>query len=340
MRKYNELLRNIADEFHISQGAEESDAAYKCRLVYSILGRMAYASLWDTQEDGQPVSIIHFKRRISQLFYGYREMYSEIRPLMLCDAEQLGDEIYDVYIKAGYIYHAPYRLAPAVPCQCGTPPVVLTKGMPLCLKQHVSGVGTYISNAAIQFKSVPVDDMFMLQRIEDCWSEAIQDIRWSVCADASQFEFLKIAPPFSRGYWIDRPTKDDIVSMARTKLPGARLYYFYKPQGNGLLISPIPEWRVKEPVTQENSSNYRELSNGLLASLSVLPPIKYHVSGKLITLTLEYLPAPSTLNFIKLYSWPASFQNIPSDFRRICEYGVFLVVKNALEGLGHQFVEE
>lgn len=345
MRKYNELLRNVADEFHISQGAEEPDGAYKCRLVYSILGRMAYASLWDTQEDGQPVSIIHFKQRISQLFYGYREMYPEIRPLMLCDAEQLGDEICDVYIKTGYVYHAPYRLAPAAPCQCGTAPICLTKGMPLCLKQRVSGVGTYALGVVGQFKSVSVDDMFMLRRIGDCWSEAIQDIRWSVCADASQFEFLKLAPPFNRGYWIDRPTRDDIVSIARTKLPGARLYYFYKLQKSGLLISPIPEWRVKEPVTRkdssrEDSSNYRELSNGLLASLSVLPPIKYHVSGKLVAVTLEYLPAPATLNFIKLYSWPASFQRIPSDFRRTCEYDVFLVLRNTLEGLGHRFIEE
>ena len=340
MRKYNELLRNVADEFHISQGTEESDAEYKCRLIYSILGRMAYASLWDTQEDGQQVSISHFKRRISQLFFGYREMYSEIKPLMLCDAELLGNEIYDVYIKTGYIYHAPNRLAPAAPCQCGTVPVILSKGMPLCLRQRVSGLGTYTLNVTDQFKAVSVDDMFMLRRIGDCWSEAIQYIRWGVCTDASQFEFLKLVPPFNRGYWTDWPTRDDIISVARTKSPGARLYYFYKPKKSDLLISPIPEWRVKESAVQESNLNYRELSNGLLASLSVLPPIKYHVSGQFVALTLEYLPAPAILNLIKLYSWPASFRKLPSDFRRTCEYDVFLVLKSTLERLGHRFVEE
>lgn len=341
MRKYNELLKNIADEFHISQGSNESVEAYKCRLVYSVLGRMAYASLWDTQEDGQPISIIHFKRRISQLFYGYREMYPEIKSLMLCDAEQLGDEICDIYIKTGYIYHAPNRLAPAAPCQCEAIPICLTRGMPLCLNQHISGIGTYTPGAIDQFETVPVDIIFMLQPIENCWNEAVQDVRWSVCMDVSQFEFLRLIPPFSRGYWADLPSKEgNLVSMARTKLPGVRLYYFYKRQENSLLISPIPEWRVKEPVTQADSSNYRLLSNSLLASLAVLPPIRYHISGKLVTLILDYLPAPAALSFIKLYSWPASFQKIPSDFRRTCEYDVFFVLKCTLERLGYQFIEE
>ena len=346
MRKYNELLKNVANEFHISQGAEESDEMYKCRLVYSILGRMSYASLWDIQEDGQSVSKIHFKRHISQLFDGYREMYPEIRPLMSCDAEQLGKEICDIYIKTGNIYQAPYRLAPSAPCQCSTASVCLTKGMPLCLKQRVSGIGTYTSSVADQFKVVSVDDMFMLRRVEDCWSEAVQDIRWSVCEDASLYEFLRLAPPFNRSYWTDQlPKERNLISMARTKLPGARLYYFYKQQEDSILISPIPEWRIKEPITQpddnqSDNSNYRELSNGLLLSLSVLPPIRYHSSGKLVTMSLDYLPSPAIHNFIKLYSWPGSFQNFPSNFNRVFEYDIFILFKVTLERLGYQFVEE
>ena len=340
MRKYSELLTNIADEFHILQGAEESVEMYKCRLIYSTLGRMAYASLWDIQEDGQPVSIVHFKRRIWQLQNGYAEMYPEIKPLILPDTEQLSNEIYDIYIKAGYIYHAPNRLVPAAPCQSGAASVYLTRGMPLCLSQRVSGIGTYTTKMDGQFEAGRVHDMFMLNGIEDSWKEAVRGIQWSETPDVSQFEFLRLTPPFNRGYWMDQPTKDGTISLTRTKSLGAQLYYFYRFDNRRLLVSPIPDWRVRDPITQNGSSNYRALSNGLLKSLSVLPPLRYHISGELVAIYLDYLPEPAALNFIKLYSWPASFRNFPSDFRRTCSRRIFFALKATLEDLGYQFAEE
>ena len=45
MKKYNGLLAEIAREFHIEQGEAESMERWKARIVYSLLGRMAYASL-------------------------------------------------------------------------------------------------------------------------------------------------------------------------------------------------------------------------------------------------------------------------------------------------------
>lgn len=340
MRKYSELLKNIAGEFHILQGTEESVEMYKCRLTYSTIGRMAYASLWDIQEDGQPVSIVHFKRRIYQLLNGYMEMYPEIRPLISLDAEQLGNEIYDIYVKTGYIYHAPNRLAPAAPCLSKATSVYLTKGMPLYLKQCLSGIGTYTTKADGRFKENSVRDMFMLNGIESSWKDAIRGIQWNKAPDSSQFEFLRLAPPFNRGYWVNQPTKEDVISLARAKSLGTQLYYFYQHNDQQLYVSPIPDWRVREPVTQNDNSNYRALSNGLLKSLSVLPPIRYHISGELIAIYLDYLPEPATLNFIKLYSWPASFQTSPSDFRRTCSRDIFSVLKDTLEYLGYQFTEE
>ncbi len=67
MKQYTGLLRNIASELNISRGSTESEDSWKARVIYSVLGRMAYASLWDVTEDLQPVSIAHVKKRIHKL---------------------------------------------------------------------------------------------------------------------------------------------------------------------------------------------------------------------------------------------------------------------------------
>ena len=45
MKKYNGLLSTIAQKYHILKGTHETDDEWKTRLVYSICGMMAYASL-------------------------------------------------------------------------------------------------------------------------------------------------------------------------------------------------------------------------------------------------------------------------------------------------------
>ena len=56
MNKYNGLLSSVAHKYHICKGARETENEWKTRLVYSICGMMAYASLWDDSEE-DPISI-------------------------------------------------------------------------------------------------------------------------------------------------------------------------------------------------------------------------------------------------------------------------------------------
>ena len=60
MDKYNRLLIRIADEYFVWKGKTENITRWKVRLIYCVLGRMALASLWDMDENGN-VSIIHMK---------------------------------------------------------------------------------------------------------------------------------------------------------------------------------------------------------------------------------------------------------------------------------------
>ena len=110
MKKYNGLLAEIAREFHIEQGKTESGERWKARIIYSLLGRMAYASLNDHLEENeelpedQSISVTHFKRRISTLLDTYLHLYPEIRSTFPPESAELYGEIYDVYLKTSIIY--------------------------------------------------------------------------------------------------------------------------------------------------------------------------------------------------------------------------------------------
>lgn len=73
MKKYGGLLLAVSQQYHISKGERETEDEWKIRLVYSICGMMAYASLWDDAEE--PVSIVHLKRRIRSQLANYKSMY-------------------------------------------------------------------------------------------------------------------------------------------------------------------------------------------------------------------------------------------------------------------------
>ena len=57
MNKYNGLLSAVAQKYNIRRALQEAENDWKTRLIYSVCGMMAYASLWDETED-EPVSIV------------------------------------------------------------------------------------------------------------------------------------------------------------------------------------------------------------------------------------------------------------------------------------------
>lgn len=77
MNKYNGLLSSVAHKHHICKGARETENEWKTRLVYSICGMMAYASLWDDSEE-DTISIVHLKRKVRSMLANYKSMYPEL----------------------------------------------------------------------------------------------------------------------------------------------------------------------------------------------------------------------------------------------------------------------
>ena len=99
MSRNGDLLVQVAQQHHILKGDREADGEWKARLIYSICGMMAYASLWDDSADstsdevGHTVSVVHLKRRVSSVLAAYQALYPELAAILPANAELLADEI-------------------------------------------------------------------------------------------------------------------------------------------------------------------------------------------------------------------------------------------------------
>ena len=143
-------------------------------------------------------------------------------------------------------------------------------------------------------------------------------------------EYLRLKPPFSRGYWVNEPDKTDTISILRTGMKGSQLYYLYRYVNVGLEVSPLPQWQVE-------NYNYRALACACLSAYGTLPSIEFFVDGSLVHIRMNYLLPPRELAFFKLYSWPETCTSLPSDFKRKLSVEVFAAIKNILFDEGYEF---
>ena len=331
MLKYNGLLSKASREFSIHKGIQESEIRWKSRIIYTIIGRMALASLFDKQEE-DTVSIVRFKSRIKRLLNSYRDMYPEVKSFLTNDAEALAGEIYEIYLRNGIIYHEPNRIVMSTRNNAAGREITFTRGYPLEECQRVSGLGTYLFDE----KAISdIESFFALEcaSLDETWQYWVNNAKWHHLEEDRGVEYLRTTPPFTRGYWVDRPNKDGMVALLRFGMVGAKLYYLYKKYEGNIMVSQLPNWRVE-------SHNYRMLSNACLAYNGQLPETKYSFDGEIVNISFQYLPPPNELFLWKLYSWPATIMDLPRDFNRVCNRIVFEEIKVLMEQRGYAFIEE
>lgn len=112
MNEFGGLIEKISNELGIKKDADETEEMWKSRVVYSVAGRMAVASLYDILEDEQPVSVTHLKRRCQKVLEAYFDLYPNLHYEMAASTEEYADEIYNTLLAAGCVYHTPNRLLP------------------------------------------------------------------------------------------------------------------------------------------------------------------------------------------------------------------------------------
>lgn len=334
MNRENDLISIMAGRYQIERGTTEPVEQWQMRVIYSVLGQMAYASLWDKTEDDQPISVVHFKSRMKDLLESYCGIFNGLRKLFGYNYENLLEEIYNVQLEGGKIYHSAYRLAPASYSASAVDDVLFARGMAPDEQQFVSGQGTYLLSSDFQ-ESIPLLEMFQLpdQTLTETWRYLVKTAKWNQFCPNDTTEFLRTDPPFKYGYWQREKPVAQEVTLIRMGMNGNRFYYLYQEKGGQAFVSQLPVWMTEDHF-------YRRVSNALLSAKQSLPTATYHEDGAIVMLRLQYLPAVEELNLIKLYSWPTSCIELPHDFNRIFAKDVFYAIKKTLEAIGYQFVKE
>ena len=155
----NDLIVSIGRQLNIPQS---DDNKWVCRVVYSVAGQMALASLWDHTEDGGSVSIQHFKSRIGQIFDAYEGICPKIGFLLPHDKTDLIEEMYSIYLRNGFFYHSAYQISPTALATGGNGDLVLHRGISPDLKLFMSGLGFYSVQTSTSDRTI--SSMFGLQK--------------------------------------------------------------------------------------------------------------------------------------------------------------------------------
>lgn len=330
MDKYNGLLSKVSRQYHILRGTQETEDEWKTRLVYSICGMMAYASLWDDAEE--PISILHLKGRVRSVLGSYKSLYPELSGAFPYIPGELEEEIANQFLSAGVVYHRPNRIAPSKKREVHFEGILFQRGIALDNISCVSGVGFYSKqDGGTNLNGIKT--MFGLEQenLQTLWQTTLSAASWE-SKPSFEFgtEYLRLKPPFSREYWVNEPDKTGAVSILRTGMKGSQLYYLYRYADAVLEVSPLPQWRVEH-------YNYRTLACACLSNYGTLPPIEYFEDGVLVHIRMNYLLPPRELEFLKCYSWPEVCTPLPCNFKRKLSAEVFAAIKNILSDEGYEF---
>lgn len=206
MNKYNGLLSSVAHKYHICKGARETENEWKTRLVYSICGMMAYASLWDDSEEGT-ISIVHLKRKVRSMLANYKSMYPELSGSLPYVSEELEDEIADQFLSTGVVYHRPNRIVPSMKHEEPFGDILFQRGIALDSISCVSGIGFYSKQYGAK-NTDKIKAMFGLdqENLQTLWCITLSAASWKSDLSFEQnTEYLRLKPPFSQGYWVNKP---------------------------------------------------------------------------------------------------------------------------------------
>lgn len=330
MNKYNGLLSKVSRQYHILRGNQETEDEWKTRIVYSICGMMAYASLWDDAE--APISIVHLKSRIRSILSSYKSLYPELSRSLPYTSTEFEEDLTSQFLSAGVVYHRPNRIVASKKREENFAGILFQRGIALDNISCVSGIGFY-SKQAGETSPYNVIAMFGLEHadLQTLWQTTLSNASWESNPSLELgTEYLRLTPPFTYSYWVNEPDKTGATSILRTGMKGSQLYYLYRYVGATLEVSPLAPWRVE-------NYNYRTLACACLSKYGTLPPIEYFEDGALVHIRLNYLLPPRELEFLKYYSWPEICTSLPCNFKRKLSAEVFSAIKNILSDAGYEF---
>ena len=340
------------------------------RVVYSAFGRLALASLWDSDDERENnengISVIHFKKRLGKLLKSYLTLFPDIKECLCGTSESqnaaekdpipedwkaedpfpdekldpLMTEIYSIYLKTGYFYHCDYRLVPAVERSESCGELLLVRGGKITRKLGMSGLGTWeeleSSESPTKRQENPSKVMAMFQIPKENHAEVFRELEqnanWKEMTLNDQYvEYLNLTPKQYSKYWQPAPVQDGRISLLRTNGNSKKRYWLYRFRDGKRESRELPDWKTE-------GLEYRRIAAAILNEYGELPPIRYKKEGDLVFVTLNYLLPSAEQNFFKLWSWPQWKKNW--EFNRSMSLGIFEIFQQILKSRGYRFEEE
>lgn len=324
------LIESISEDLHIKRGKDESVADWIARVVYSAIAKNAYCSLWDQQDED--TSITHFKKRCNEQLLSYTRIYPELKKVISSSevAKEYVNYIYDLYLKTGFLLHKKNYVTNSKRKVITIDNCSLVRSPEPGEDLFMSGLGYYALSKSMEHQE-NIRDVFNLSKLSllEYLDKLYQRQTFKLLESHSDIDYLRLEPPFSKGYW--KKQKDiNRLSLLRIGKPGTYIYYLYKATDNEILASQLPEWIVVD-------GNYRMISWGLLNKYQQATDIEYIVSGDLVHVHLNYLLPINEQLFFELFSWPRNITTM-SGFNRTMDINVFRIMKAEFEKIGFRFL--
>ena len=359
MNNLLDFLKKISEKLGIETCDKEkhNPNTYSMRIIYSAIGHVALASLFDLNDENEPISVTHFKRRIRTLISSYKEMYVSLKLKNNQDIEMsdeaFTEEVYELLLKTGHFYHYSKHLLPAKKCEAVSNGIVLLRGQAPGQPVYRSGLGAYSKDCLNVHSKMTIQEMFHLpdEPLDDLWNRIIRENEHKLESNRmDNLQYLEMSK-FKNNYW--KPHSDNgVFSLARTKDDNNRLYFLYHCTSGQTTYAQLPVWYYGQSNGLYDGENYRRLANACLKFNKCLPPIDYVVSNRLVKIELGYLMPPEELYLLMLYSWPCNFQELclwkieESDtvkfdrFHRCMVLDVFNALRPIYEQIGYTFTKK
>lgn len=339
---FEDIFSSLAKDLFILRGTKEDVDAWRRRLIYSALGKLALASVWD-EEDDLP-SVQHFSASIAERQPYYLQILGATADY-LGDSALLRDELYSIYLNAGAFYHKKNHLAPAVSSSASDGKTIFLRGCTPLSAHPMSGLGDYsINPVSTQRYYHSVQEMFQLHRpLMDLVTECEADANWENADFPEDSEFLTMQNQKKVGYWSQKPNEDIAFGLMRVPQAVSYNYYLYRKSSNEWQWSQLQIWQTNPNNGQTSIPEWLALANGILMSNHLLQPVRCSGDINLMTVSFPYLLPPMEENFFKLYSWPMPNLTLNAFSQRVTRQmatPVYRSFKSVMESLGYFFEEE
>lgn len=245
------------------------------------------------------------------------------------------ENIYDLYVKAGFFYHKNNKVKASIPKTATVGKVSFVRSTVYSPSYKMSGAGIYIiSKEPNNLLDVDkVQNMFGLSKVscKTFYEELLKNsiFKENDYIDKFNLRYLSLKIQNRTKYWTDKEVYPDKgITLVREDKNNSRQFYLAKRQDNKIKFCNLGECFC-------SGTEYIPLARAILETNKTLPTIKFKIVYQLVFIQLGYLLPPAEQNFFELYSWPIK----NSIFYRIMHIDVFVALKTILEQTGYVFTE-